>query len=83
MEKILVFAAHADDAEIGMGGTIAKYSESKDKIITLIFTRGEKSHPHIKEDVIAWKIISETKIVDERFGKKRFSSNSLQNLQDV
>jgi len=70
MEKILVFAAHPDDAEIGMGGTIAKYSENKDKIITLIFTKGEKSHPHIKEEVIARKRKSETKNVDELLKRK-------------
>jgi LmbE family N-acetylglucosaminyl deacetylase len=33
MTKILILSAHVDDAEIGMGGTIAKLAENEDNII--------------------------------------------------
>ncbi len=38
---VLVFAAHPDDEVIGLGGTIAKISK-KEKIITVIFSMGDK-----------------------------------------
>lgn len=38
---VLVFAAHPDDAELSMGGTIAKLSKSGLKVGIIDFTRGE------------------------------------------
>ena len=38
---VLVFAAHPDDAELSMGGTIAKLSSQNFKIGLIDFTRGE------------------------------------------
>ena len=40
---ILVFAAHADDAEIGMGGTIAKHARAGDRVGIVDLTRAEMS----------------------------------------
>ena len=40
---ILVFAAHADDAEIGMGGTIAKHAQAGLKVGIVDLTRAEMS----------------------------------------
>lgn len=40
---ILVFAAHADDAEIGMGGTIAKHTRAGDRVGIIDLTRAEMS----------------------------------------
>lgn len=40
---LLVFGAHPDDAEIGMGGTIAKYAAIGKKIAVCDFTRAEMS----------------------------------------
>lgn len=40
---ILAFGAHADDVEIGMGGTIAKYSENGKKIVICDLTQAEMS----------------------------------------
>lgn len=40
---ILVFAAHADDAEIGMGGTIAKHVRAGDRVGIVDLTRAEMS----------------------------------------
>lgn len=50
-EAILVFGAHSDDFVIGAGGTIAKYAKEKKKVISLVFSYGEKSHPWLKAKV--------------------------------
>ena len=51
-ENILFFCAHNDDQIVGAGGTIAKYSKEGKKIITVIFSYGEKSHPWMKAEHI-------------------------------
>jgi len=38
---VLVFAAHPDDAELAMGGTIAKFSKNDFKVGIIDLTRGE------------------------------------------
>jgi N-acetylglucosamine malate deacetylase 1 len=40
---ILAFGAHADDVEIGMGGTLAKYAETGKKIVICDLTEAELS----------------------------------------
>jgi bacillithiol biosynthesis deacetylase BshB1 len=40
---ILIFAAHADDAEIGMGGTIVKHVQAGHKVGIIDLTRAEMS----------------------------------------
>ncbi|KML01483.1 bacillithiol biosynthesis deacetylase BshB1 [Rossellomorea marisflavi] len=40
---ILAFGAHADDVEIGMGGTIAKYAEKGKRIVICDLTHAELS----------------------------------------
>lgn len=52
MGNIMIFCAHSDDEAVGMGGTIAKLSEQGNKIIKVVFSSGEKSLPHIQEDVM-------------------------------
>ena len=39
-EVILCFGAHADDLEIGMGGTIAKYANEGKTVIGVVFSSG-------------------------------------------
>ncbi|MEW5897098.1 MAG: PIG-L deacetylase family protein [Nanoarchaeota archaeon] len=51
-ETILVFSAHSDDFVIGAGGTIAKYTKEGRKVIAVVFSYGEKSHPWLKEKVV-------------------------------
>jgi len=52
-EVIYVMSAHSDDYVIGAGGTIAHYAqEKKQKVIALVLSYGEKSHPWIKEKII-------------------------------
>ena len=50
-ETIVIFSAHSDDFVIGAGGTIAKYSEEGKKVLVLIMSYGEKSHPWMKDQV--------------------------------
>ncbi len=49
---ILVLAAHPDDEILGVGGTLAKYSKDKEKIVTAVFSMGEMSPPWIKPEIL-------------------------------
>ena len=69
-DTILIFCAHSDDEVIGMGGTIAKLTEEGKRVITIIFTYGEKSTPHLKEEVTLKQRLIETKTVDKLLKKK-------------
>ena len=40
--KILIFAPHPDDAEIGCGGTIAKHIAKGDQVKIIYITSGER-----------------------------------------
>ncbi|MBR9683212.1 PIG-L family deacetylase [Candidatus Woesearchaeota archaeon] len=51
-ETILVFGAHSDDFVIGAGGTIAKYTQEGKKVVSVVFSYGEKSHPWLKGEVV-------------------------------
>lgn len=42
---IIVCAPHPDDEMLGMGGTIAKLSAAGERVVVVIFTLGESSHP--------------------------------------
>ncbi|OGZ47218.1 MAG: hypothetical protein A3J54_01270 [Candidatus Ryanbacteria bacterium RIFCSPHIGHO2_02_FULL_45_13b] len=53
---ILVFGAHPDDVEIGMGGTIKKLSE-KHKVITCIASLPNKTQTRKKETASAAQIL--------------------------
>ncbi|MBD3202682.1 hypothetical protein GF327_00165 [Candidatus Woesearchaeota archaeon] len=59
-ETVLVLCAHNDDQIIGVGGTLAKYAKQGKHIITVIFSYGEKSHPHLKKDVIIKQRVKES-----------------------
>jgi LmbE family N-acetylglucosaminyl deacetylase len=50
-ETIFIFGAHPDDFVIGAGGTIAEYTKEKKKVISIIFSYGEKTHPWLKTKV--------------------------------
>ncbi|MFT4310144.1 MAG: PIG-L deacetylase family protein [Candidatus Woesearchaeota archaeon] len=54
MSTILVFCAHPDDEILGVGGTIAKYTKEGKRVICIMFTSGESSHPWLhKRDIHA------------------------------
>lgn len=50
--SILVIAPHADDETLGMGGTIAKYSEEQEIYIAILTGPGETSHPFLDENLL-------------------------------
>ncbi|RJQ17972.1 hypothetical protein C4573_00900 [Candidatus Woesearchaeota archaeon] len=41
MADIMIIGAHPDDAEFGMGGTIAKFAEQGHSLVIVVLTRGE------------------------------------------
>jgi LmbE family N-acetylglucosaminyl deacetylase len=51
-ETVIVFSAHSDDFVIGAGGTIANYTKEGKRVIAIIFSYGENSHPWLKENVV-------------------------------
>ena len=51
-ETVIVMSAHSDDFVIGAGGTIAHYVKEGKKVIAIIFSSGEKSHPWLKKSVV-------------------------------
>ena len=51
-ETILVLGAHSDDFVIGAGGTIFNYVNQGKKVISVVFSYGEKSHPWLKEKIV-------------------------------
>jgi LmbE family N-acetylglucosaminyl deacetylase len=67
-KTILIFCAHSDDEAVGMGGTIAKYVDEGKKIIKIVFSYGESSHPHFKEHVVKKKRTKETDDANEFLG---------------
>lgn len=48
---IIVFGAHSDDFVIGAGGTIAEYAKEKKKVISIVFSYGERTHLWLKEKI--------------------------------
>lgn len=69
-ENILFICAHNDDQIIGGGGTFAKYAKEGKTVKTVIFSYGEKSHPHLKRNVIVETRINEAKESDRILGGK-------------
>lgn len=51
-ETIVICSAHSDDFVIGAGGTIAQYTSEGNKVVVLVFSYGEKSHPWLKEEIV-------------------------------
>ncbi|MFC1753938.1 PIG-L deacetylase family protein [Thermoproteota archaeon] len=48
---VLVLCAHSDDQIFGLGGTLAKYASDGKRIVVVVFSYGEKSHPWLKREV--------------------------------
>ena len=67
-EKILVFCAHPDDQVFGPGGTLIKYAKEGKDITIVLFSKGEGSHPWLKEEVITERRKSENVKVDKILG---------------
>jgi len=52
-DTVMVLCAHSDDQIFGAGGTLAKYANEGKKIIIIVFSYGEKSHPWLKKKITA------------------------------
>jgi LmbE family N-acetylglucosaminyl deacetylase len=59
-DTVLVLCAHNDDQIIGVGGTLAKYAKQGKHIITVVFSYGERSHPHFKKDIVIKQRVKES-----------------------
>ncbi len=68
--KILVLAAHPDDEVYGMGGTIAKLSDSGHHVYTLILTEGCSTQYSGNEEIIDIKK-EEANLANEILGVKK------------
>jgi LmbE family N-acetylglucosaminyl deacetylase len=67
-DTVIVLCAHNDDQIIGVGGTMAKYAKEGKRVLTIIFSYGETSHPHIKPEVIRKKRVEESIKSDKILG---------------
>lgn len=65
---ILIFCAHSDDEAVGMGGAIAKYAAEGKKVIKVVFSFGESSHPHFQEHVVISRRLEETETASRSIG---------------
>lgn len=55
--RVLAFGAHPDDIEIGAGGTLAKHSKNKDKVLMVIATVPRNRKERIEESKKSAKIL--------------------------
>ncbi len=77
-EKIIIICAHNDDHIYGLGGTIAKFIREGKKLMTIIFSCGERGHPWLKKKEIAKIRAKECKIADKVLGVKQSINFALQ-----
>src|SRR3989344_5286165 len=90
MTKIaIIFEAHSDDFAVGGGGTLIKLKKEDYYIIKVIFSAGQKSHPHYKEEVIIKQRIQEKdirerirRIIKKSHPRKIFVNSSIDPHQD-
>ncbi len=59
-ETVVVFSSHSDDFVIGAGGAIAEYTKEGKKVIAIVLSYGEKSHPWLKTHIIHKTRLDET-----------------------
>lgn len=64
---VFTIVAHSDDQIFGPGGTLIKYAKEGVHIVTIIFSYGEMSHPHMKKDIIRQIRVEESALVDKKF----------------
>jgi LmbE family N-acetylglucosaminyl deacetylase len=69
--SIVVICAHSDDQIFGLGGAMAKYAKEGWDIYTIVFSFGEKSHPHFKPREIRKIRIEESVRANKIIGGKQ------------
>lgn len=67
-ETVFCFCAHSDDQVFGPGGTLAKYAREGIRVITVIFSYGQLTHPHLKEEIIIATRVNESIKANEMIG---------------
>ncbi len=70
--NVLAVCAHPDDAEILVGGTLAKYRHRGDEVFIAITTNGEVGHPTLPKAEIVEIRKKESARAAERIGAKLF-----------
>lgn len=82
--KVLAFGAHPDDIEIGMGGSIARYSKNKYDVLMVIVAIPNKRDVRWKESENAAKTLgAEVLILDIAPGKMIFSRELVRRFDEV
>lgn len=82
--RVLAFGAHPDDIEVGMGGTIAKYSKNKHAVLMVIATVPSKREARWEEAEDAAKILgAELLILDIDPDKMVFSRELVRRFDEV
>ena len=64
----IIFEGHSDDSSVGIGGTIIKLAKEGYYIVDIIFSAGQKSHPHYRGEIIIKKRIQEAEGIGKQFG---------------
>ncbi len=67
-ETIIVMSAHSDDFVIGAGGAIANYVQEGKRVLAIIFSSGERSHPWLRKAVVQKFREKETKEAAKALG---------------
>ncbi len=70
-ETILFLCAHNDDQIVGAGGTVAKYAKEGKRIVTIMFSYGEFSLPHMQEKESKKTRVIESKRAGKLLGESR------------
>ncbi|GGD96794.1 PIG-L deacetylase family protein [Paenibacillus nasutitermitis] len=70
--RVLACCAHPDDAEILVGGTLAKYSKRGDEVFIAITTNGEVGHPTWPKEEVARVRQEEAEKAAARLGAQLF-----------
>ena len=82
--KVLVFGAHPDDAEIGMGGTIARYTRLGHQVMIVVSIIPNNKEIRLKESEKAAKILdAELKILDIDPNKFKVDRINLKLFDDI
>jgi len=80
-KNIIFFCAHDDDLSISSLGTVLKYIAEDKSVIDVIFSPGEKSHPHFKEEVIVGIRKKEMEKIAKKIGIQKLIHFDLKDLQ--
>ncbi len=70
-DSVLVICAHSDDQIFGVGGTLAKYAEEGGRVIIVVLSYGEKSHPWLKKKVTVRMRVKESHEAAKIIGAER------------